>query len=303
MKSSILYSSFLLLVACGGGGSSSPSTGTISLALSDSPVDEATSVTITVDRITLNRDGEDVVVDTFTIEDENMNLVDSDTFTMDLLDYQGEDSLLVFENLVVPAGTYQNLRLHVIDGDVNSSFVIDAEGTKPIKQPSNELKLGGFTVEADGVQSFVVEFDLRKSLTYNPTPERYILKPRGVRIVEVAQAATIGGAIDTTLFNGSAPCDAKVDPLAGNVMYLYPGHDLNPSLLSDVYDPNVLQLNPVPVDAIEPYSATTVADDGSFMFSYVEPGDYTIAFSCAAQADDPEQYNNIAIPTPDTEII
>ena len=301
---SILLSPFILL-ACGGSDGESganSSSGTISIGLSDSPVNDVTKVNIVVDSITLNREGEDdIVIDTFTSKE--LDLVDADTFELDLLEVQGNDNRIVLDSLEVPAGTYQNLRLGIIDGDVNTSFVIDAEGSKPIKQPSGELKLGGFTVEAGGVQTFIIEFDLRKSMTYNPGPDRYILKPRGVRIVELAKASSIAGSVDPVSFNSAPPCDAKVDPLLGNVMYLYSGHGLDAASLGDVYDIEVTQNIVVPEGTVEPYSAATVAEDGSFVFSYVEPGDYTLAFSCAAGQDDPEQYEALTIPSPETDFV
>ena len=301
---SVVLSTFLLF-ACGGGDGENAgvsTTGIISIGMSDSPVNDVSKVNIVVDSIILSREGEDdIVVDTFTSKE--LDLVDADTFELDLLEVQGNDNRIVLDSIEVPAGTYQNLRLGIIDGDINTSFVVDVDGTKPIKQPSSELKLGGFTVEAGGVQTFIIEFDLRKSMTYNPGPDRYILKPRGVRIVDLAKASSIDGSVDSMLFNSTPPCDGKIDPLLGNVMYLYSGHALNPTLLADVYDIDVTQNTAVPLGALEPYSAATVAADGSFVFSYVEPGDYTLAFSCAAEQDDPEQYEALVIPSPETEIV
>ena len=47
--------------------------------------------------------------------------------------------------------------------------------------PSGELKLGGFSVSATSSQIFVEGFGLRQAMTYNPGPDRYILKSRGVK--------------------------------------------------------------------------------------------------------------------------
>ena len=141
------------LLGCGGGGGGSDdssSTGTVSLGITDAPVDDADHVVITVDKIILRRDGaSDVVVDRFTIPSLNLN--NAETFQIDLLDYQHGNQLLVVDDLEVPAGSYAHVILQVLDNNVNYSYVeIDGART-PIKQPSNELKLGGLNVVSDGV--------------------------------------------------------------------------------------------------------------------------------------------------------
>lgn len=294
------FSVAALLAGCGGSGGGSSDTGTISLGLSDAPIEDLSSVTITVDTITFNREGEDIVVDTFTSAD--LGITDADTFTLDLLEVQGNDNRIVIDALELPAGEYQNLRIDIVDEDINASYVDEVSSglRKMIKVPSDELKLGGFTVEADGLQTFIVEFDLWLAMTYNPGPDRYILKPRGVRVIDVEAATVIEGTVDTTLFNGSAPCDTKVDPLAGNVVYLYSGHGLDTASLGDAFDPDVAQTNAIE-GIVEPFAATMVSDEGDFIFAYLPAGDYTLAFSCDAGGDDPDIYDALSIPTPSTE--
>lgn len=295
------------LLSCGGGGGGgsgfTSNTGTVSIGLSDAPIQNLSSVTITVDKITFSREGEvDIVVDTFTSDD--LDLTDADTFTLDLLQVQGNDNKIVIDAVELPAGEYQNLRIDVIDENINASYVdeISTGLRKIIKLPSDELKLGGFTVQADGLQTFIVEFDLWQAMTYNPGPDRYILKPRGVRVIDVEAATTIAGTVDTALFNGDSPCDAKVDPLLGNVMYLYSGHDLETGTLGDAFDPEVEQVNSIEgVNA--PFAAAEVSDEGDFIFAYLPAGDYTLAFSCDAESDDPEQYDVLNIPTPETQVV
>ena len=286
------------MVGCGGGGGGGGGDkGTVSFALTDAPVDTADHVVITVDKVILRRDGaDDITVDRFTIP--TLALINADTFQIDLLDYQNGKRVLIIDGLVVPAGTYSQLILHVLDDDVNNSYV-DVGGTRtPIKLPSDELKLGGLNVAVDGVYTYTLDFDLRKSMTYNPGPNRYILKPRGMRIVSDALAATLTGAVDNTLFNSVAPCSSKVDPLAGNTAYLYQGHGFG--TLADVYDPDVA--TGVPVGVINPYAAANVyqAGDGSwhYRFGFLPAGDYTLAFSCNAEGDFAESYDGVTIPLP-----
>jgi hypothetical protein len=285
----------------GGGNATAP----VSFALSDAPVEGLTSVVITIDRITLNQPGhDDVVIDRFTNED--LGVYDEETITIDLLDYRGEDNVLIVGPVDVNVGDYQNLRLDIIDDDITLSYVEESAESggaiRPIKVPSTELKLGRFEVEDSGDQTFILEFGLRKAMTYNPGPDRYILKPRGVRIIEVDRGTTIEGIVDADLFDGAPPCDVKTDPLVGNVMYLYQGIGLDPADFSDDFDPEV-DLEAAAASYLEPFATEMVADDGTYLFSYLPAGDYTLAFSCDAAEDDPEFDDGIIIPSPEDQLI
>jgi len=300
-RSLVLLSGLLVtFVACGDSGGGSE-TAPVSFGLSDAPVEGLASVVITIDRIVLNRPGhDDVVIDEFT--NEELGVMDEDTITIDLLDYRGEDNVLIVGPVEVEVGDYQNLRVEIIDNDVTRSYVEELGGEiRPIIVPSGELKLGGFDVESQGDQTFILEFGLRRAMTYNPTPDRYILKPRGVRIIEVARSTTIGGIVQEDLFDGTPPCDDKLDPLVGNVMYLYQGTDLDPATFADDFDP---QIDPVAaLSYLEPFATETVAADGTYLFSYLPAGDYTLAFTCDAVDDNPDLDDGILIPSPEDEFV
>ena len=315
-KSASLSLSIALLSACGGGGgsdtstgtgTSAPQTGSVSFGFSDAPVPALSSVIITVDKITVNRTGEDIVIDRFTSAD--LDIDDAETFTLDLLEVQGMDNKIVVDLVELPAGDYQNLRIEVLDEDTNMSYVMETDTNlqKIIKVPSDELKLGGFTVTAGGVQTIMIEFGLRDSMTYNPGPDRYILKPRGVRVVDVAAAAAIDGTVAVASFQANPDCmdsDSAPLPLDGYAIYAYQGHGLEVAKLADSFDPEVEQENTTySLDMIAPFASTTIAVDedtgiGSFMFPYFPAGDYTLAFSCAAGVDDADQFDGISIPLP-----
>ena len=300
----ILTAVALALAACGGGGGSSNSDGgtsKVSFAIADAPIDSADKVVITVDKVILRRNGDsDVVVERFTIP--SLGVTDADTFQIDLLDYQHGLRALVVDDLVIPSGNYAHLILKVLDENVNYSFVRINGADTPIKQPSEELKLGGFSVIDTGVYTFTLDFDLRKALTYNPGPNRYILKPRGVNIVSDALASTLSGTVDDALFdvNTIPACASKTDPTIGNVVYLYQGHALDQTKLTDVYDPDIA--TGVPVGALNPYAAANVYQDQlgqwRYTFGYMPAGNYTLAFSCNAAGDFAESYDGIDIPLP-----
>jgi len=270
-------------------------------------------VVITIDGIELRRkDGDDcddipdsddcAYIDQFTLDGEVV-----DTVQIDLLKLQGSDNQIIVEGIELEAGEYDQLRLSIIDEDTNYSWVKEeasGDTLKLLKVPSDELKLGGFVVESGGVQVFIIEFNLHKAMTYNPGPDRYILKPRGVRIVEVESAASIAGTVDSELFDGNdaaSPCASKMDPTAGNVIYLYRGHGLNVDDLADNFDRDVDKS--APATAIAPFASETVAADGSYEIAYLPSGQYTLAFTCEAEQDDAELLDGIVVPSPDTEIV
>ena len=295
----------LTLAGCGGGssGNSSGGSGTVSIGLSDAPVDDVKEVTVEVDSITLKMTGaKDIVIDRFT--SDQLGIVDADTFQINLLDYQGSAQAIVIDQLQLPAGKYSDLRLKILDEDINKSYVTELDDTrKELKVPSEELKLGGFTIDAGSVQTFTIDFNLRHALVYRTvgTGGSYILKPQSVDLVENASAAELSGTIDSSLFNSVTPCDAKAEPTAGNVVYLYSGHSLNESSLADVYDAE-LSATTIPDGAIAPYSSKSpVQQDAGgwkYDFGYLPAGDYTLVFSCDAASDSPEDYDGITLPLP-----
>jgi hypothetical protein len=296
----------------GGGGSSTTAPGTVSFALSDAPVEGLSAVVITIDALELRRKGSGdcdddpatddcVYIDQFTEDGK-----DTDTIQVDLLDLQAGNNKIIVEGLELEAGEYDQLRASIIDEDINFSWVNEIDNgdvRKELKVPSGELKLGGFTVESGGVQMFVIEFDLRKAMTYNPGPDRYILKPTGVRVVDVEAAASISGHVDRALFNGngSGPCMEKPDVNKGNVIYLYQGLGLALANLADNFD-TILDVD-APDTAIAPYTSQKVAADGSYTISSLPAGNYILAFSCQAENDDPDFLDGIVVPSPQSKVV
>lgn len=298
---SLLLTSGTMLLLTGCGGSDSPAEpeitmSRVSFAVSDAPVDSAEQVVVAFDQIELLRNGEDNIV--LDVQGEN-----GATFRqIDLLQYQGSDSTLIVSNQPIPAGTYDNLILHVLDESSGSdlSYVVNDSGQQiPLKQPSNRLQLGGFTVAADSVQQFTIEFNLRQSLVENQNGQRYNLKPHGVTIVNNAEVASISGTVDVSLF-ATEGCSFD----QGNFVYLYPGHGLT-NTLADLYDPDV-NTTEILVPTVMAYTSAAVTyTEGNFadyQFGFIPAGDYTVAFSCSPIEDNPEQYDGITIPNPTGQV-
>ncbi|WP_428776245.1 DUF4382 domain-containing protein [Vibrio sp.] len=277
------------LAGCGGGDGDSTTTRTskVSFSLSDAPVDYAESVTIAVDRLELvNSSGQSIFIDVGTDTQDYIQL--------DLLDYQGMNSALIVSDEPIPVGQYRNLIMH-IHSEPGLNFVIDRMGEQPLKQPSNKLRLGGFVVQAEAVQAFTIEFDLRMSMVMRGNMNNnngYILKPHGVKIIANDAAVALSGTVDQA-FWGEGGCQDP-DP-AGNMIYLYSGSGLENDQMIDLIDPSDEGYTgepALPEMAVAPVASTGVMDGtGEYQFGYLEPGDYTVAFVCTGAADDPVQYN------------
>ncbi|MBY8073904.1 DUF4382 domain-containing protein [Vibrio fluvialis] len=289
-----LSSAALLLAGCGGGDDSSVQTSKVSFSVSDAPVDSASSVTIGFTQVELvQADGSSIYLDV------NPSDPSMDYEQIDLMDYQGTDSKLIITSQSIPVGTYKNLILH-ISTESNVNFVVDEDGTQALKQSSNKLQLGSFTVSDEATQAFTIEFDLRYSLVMrgsSGSTNGYILKPHGVSIVSNDEATSLSGTVDPTLFD-EGTCSLST----GKYVYLYQG-SVATSTLGDLVDESDSEFNTVvPDGVVTPYSSTEVADDGSYAFGYLPEGDYTVAFNCDGDDDSAIQYDGLTIPNPDGQV-
>ncbi|WP_448212594.1 DUF4382 domain-containing protein [Colwellia sp. MEBiC06753] len=288
----------VLLSACGGGSSSdskpetpdpTPTTSTFSLAVSDAPVDALSEVVVCFNQIELKSSGDDVV---FTVgEEEGMleanelclddnDQVIANTVGINLLDYQGSESINLVQGMTIPAGSYSQMRLIMAEG----SYGIDQEtGEKiAVSVPSNELKLDGFTAAAGGAVDFTLEFDLRKSMTNPKGQSDYFLKPRGVRLVNNIDAGHIQGTItETVLLNNLCEplSDSTTSPATA---YLYQGFDLP---LESLADNGGSEENQPLASASVKFDAEQITYQ--FAIGFVNAGDYTVALTCET-FDDPE---------------
>lgn len=256
---------------------------TFSLSVSDAPVDEMSEVIVCFSQVELKGGSEDLI---FEVGDgDNMitpnelcvddnEVVIANTLGIDLLAYPGSASFALLEDIMIPAGDYSQLRLSMSDG---SYGLLEDTSKVEIKVPSNELKLDGFTAAISGVSDLTVEFDLRKGMTNPVGQDHYILKPRGVRLVDNSSSAAISGRADALQLCSLS--DPEVGDFGGSV-YLYQGFDLDIDDLSDNGGSGTYL----------PYASTLVSYDGEsygYEIGFVAADDYTIAFSCSV-ADDPD---------------
>ena len=260
----------LLLAACGGGGSSA-GTGVVSLDVTDAPVDAADAVVIQFTGVALKRAGSEEKVINFDAPR-----------TLDLLALHGGKTAVLLQDVTVESGDYEWVRLLVTsERNTLDSYLTETGGTQvPLFVPSGSqsgLKLvSGFTVPQDGKVAFTIDFDLRKSVAApQAAGSPYLLKP-ALRLVDNAQAGAIGGTVaSATLADASCPSATAADN--ANVVYVFPG----------IATPN--DLGGDGPDAVTT-AAASVDTSGTWRYqaAFLQPGTYTVAFTCQAANDAPE---------------
>lgn len=298
VKTTLLGSAILIaLTACGSSSDDesttpTPQKSTFSLGVSDAPVSGLKEVNVVFDSITLKSANEEYRFETREADAETTPEM------VNLLDYTGDDIFSLLDDEEVPAGEYSWLRADVINGDSNNltmtSHVVYEDGSIApliVKRKGNdgvgEIQLDGFTLNQAG-NEFVLEFDLKKSLVDPQSSNEIFLKPRGVRLENLADSEDIEGTVSEALI---ANCEtdninlAAEDSSFGHAVYLY-NSDVEVPL--DIYE---VTEDETPLDA--PLATANVEfdnDDNEYEFelAFIRPGDYQLAYTCAAHIDDAE---------------
>ena len=263
------------LIGCGssGDGSNGPSTGILSLHITDAPVDNADHVIVEFTGIEFQHSS-----------GNRTNFNYSPPRQIDLLSLHGGGSEVILNREILLSGDYNWVRLKVnADCDELDSYIEVNTVKHPMWIPSGNqtgLKLiRGFHLPADGIADFTIDFDLRKSVN-NPEglgncTGNYKLKP-ALRIVNNTEVGGIAGTVDSTLINAST-CTV------GNAVYIFQNHNILPDDVDEIIP------NPITTAIV---SLNTL---GNYVYrgSFLNAGNYTIAFTCQAENDNPETNNQL----------
>jgi len=275
----ILLSSLIsatLLTGCNSGTSQSDEspTGHLSVNITDAPIDGASNVIIKFTGLSIKPESGPAI---------QIDFADGPK-QIDLLDLQGSLSQALLTNEEVNAGKYNWIRLDVVtDPNANNSgtpasldysyITIDGINQALYIPSGNQtgLKLNTpFTIPEDGAIAVTIDFDLRKSiLPPNNNKQAYKLKP-SLRLVVNDQIGHINGS-----FVGGTALAVQDCTENSYAVYLYGGHDITPDDIDDI-DPN-------PV--VTSLTTLNQANDQAYELGFVPAGNYTIAYTCNAQAD------------------
>ena len=198
--------------------------------------------------------------------------------SIDLVTQSGTASAELF-NQPIPPGSYGQVRLMVnADGNANDSYIVLADGSMhgliiPSGAETGLKLVSGFTVPSSGVVDYTVDFDLRKAITCPPGQAPACLLKPALRLVDNTTVGNIQGQITSTLPSSCTPG-----------VYLYAGtvtrpEDMNSS--APATDTNL------PIASRAPVATST--PPYYYQFTFLAPGTYTVAFTCQAAQDNPDQ--------------
>lgn len=271
----------LLLAGCGGSGGGSPDSGSLTIAVTDAPVDDAAAVVVAMTEFEFKPAGDEPP---FRVP------VAGAPRELDLTEFTDGASATVIDGESVPAGDYEWMRIYF---DESLSFIqLESDGAMyPLVIPSGDqtgFKLvQGFTVPLNDSVTYMLDFDVRQSVVEPPgiagpngEPRTFLLKP-AVRILNVEETGGVEGVVDAALVDtNNERCLAAEPPLTGNAVYVFEGRD---AVIDDVTDEETDEIGGPLVSDIVDMNAETGAFEYHLMF--LLPGSYTLAFTCSAAAD------------------
>ncbi len=271
-----------LLAGCSGGdsGGGDGGTGTISLAIMDAPVYDATNIFVTFTGVSLKPQGGRVI-----------DVVFPAPVQVDLLSLNADNAEMLLAGHPVPAGQYSWLELHVSaehDGQLDSYAVLQNGGVEEIEVevPSGSIRLvSGLTITANQEASFLIDWNLHKGLNDPVGHAGLFLRP-ALRIIDMTQFGTLNGTVATPLVT-AAGCANDLNLDLGNSVYVYAGTGVTPDDF-DAADP-------------EPVATTAVTQNraGDYVYeTLLSPGADTVTFTCQAMNDLPDTSENIAFVQP-----
>lgn len=235
--------------------------GHVNLDVTDAAVDGASKVFVQFGSVTLKPAAAAAVTVTF-----------NPPLTIDLLALEGGGTASLLSDRRLTDGNYDSVTLAVnADGSGDDSYVVLSDGTqRPLQLINgNGLTLTrGFSVPRDGTRNFVIDFNLRKSILDPLTgTTTYRLRP-ALRLVDRDKSGAISG---TFAGAGASGCKPAIYVYAGAGATLGDEGSSSPPLTSAL----------LKVQDTTPASYT-------FTVPFLEPGTYTLASTCQADADNPE---------------
>jgi len=311
LRHSVYYSTaaaaLLTLTACGGSGSAT-GTGQLTIGLTDGPVESAERVVVAFTGIQLKA-ADGPPMDPITFDENSCDNFDAATGTcsIDLLQLTGNTRKVVF-NGSIESGNYQWVRL-LVDADLNEmdSFIEIRDETDSLTMcslwiPSGDqtgLKIvSGFTVTANGVSDYTLDFDVRKSITAPPglgmgtfaaCAQNYVMKPT-IRIVDSTEVGAIAGTVpvpdpatetESPLSDDSCMVDETTGLYENVAAYVFENFD--GTAVADDIDQEMDNANPVTTASV-----TFDVDANAYTYEagyLLAPEDYIVALTCTADID------------------
>ncbi len=236
-------------------------TGSINLYVTDAPIDYATEVVLTFTGVVLER-----------AEGDPVHLRVQPARSINLLSLQWGNRAQLLDDVTVPAGEYESLRLLVLaDVQTTDSYVGFVDGSlASLYVPRGEdvgLEIREeFIVSAGGTTDFVVDFDLRRGLVRRHDTLDYRLYPY-LRFAREDNMGALQGRVPYGFLTGPN-CDNGLNHDTGNAVFLFQGDEISGNS-EDVVASGSVRLDP---------------DSGHYTYfiDVLPSGRYTVAFTCRA---------------------
>lgn len=245
--------------------------GSVTVNLTDTPVDSATSVVLDFTGMELHNTNGNTVTITF-----------PQPKRIDLLQLRNGVAAALARNASVPTGTYDWMQLEVLatrDTQGQSSIAL-VNGTQyPLYIPSGSeagLKLTTpFTVSQNGTTQLIIEFDLRQSVTAKSTDgQNYLLVP-ALRLENQSQVGTISATVDLAALTAQQLGSAPVSQCNGG-LFVFSGAAVRPQNGGGA---SLVDLQPIPFGGGATQVVLSIPD--------VAKGSYTVAATCNYDLYDP----------------
>ncbi|HLO14200.1 MAG TPA: DUF4382 domain-containing protein [Anaerolineales bacterium] len=212
----VLAAVVLTFTGCGGGGgggggvTAAKATGTLQVSITDSPpYRNFSSIHLTIVKVVVVPTGKEGMAD----DDPGLPVIAvfPGGTGVDILNLHFIPQIL--GTTAIPAGSYSQVRLILApNGSTLNNYVTLASNPTeklPLKTPSAQqsgLKIiGNFTVTAGSFNTIVLDFDPNEAIVFAGNSSNIILKPTGIRIIQVfnslTNAGAISGLIHTPAFN------------------------------------------------------------------------------------------------------
>lgn len=250
-------------------------TGTITLSLTDAPIDRATRVVVQIEAAEFVRN-----------DGGSQRFDFNPPLRPDVYALRNGLSLRLIDSADLETGDYRSLRLFLRGGDnASDSFIALNDGS------INALRLTGVGADAGSVEiaqsfkvdrgdrlAFTVDFNLRASvLEPAASGQAFRLRP-ALRIVNDDRVGIVTGSI----------ADSRVPDGCSPAVYIYDGADATPD--------DVGSATP-PLSAAIP-TLNTLTGQREYRLAFLPPGRYTLALTCAAADDNPETNDSIGFGAP-----
>ncbi len=256
----------LLLAA----GAVSACNGSLTVNLTDTPVDNATSVVVDFTGMELHNTNGTLVTIHFPTARQ-----------IDLLQLQNGVTAALAQGESVPTGHYDWMQLDVLaDKDTQGqSYITLATGSQyPLYIPSGSetgLKLvSPFTISQSGTTQLIIEFNLRQSVT-TTDGQNYVLAP-ALRLEDQGQVGTLTATIDLTSLAAQQLGSGTQVPQCQGGLFVFSGGTAKPqngggSSLVD----------------FQPILSGGATGQISLSLPYLAQGSYTVAATCDYSLYDP----------------